>query len=140
MTRKRRIKAIGPRSVRVSDKRSIDALSHIISFLEHSTNEIEVEESDDEERDEDGLPIKCPVCRETFTEPVVTKCRHYFCESCALKQYRLSPECPVCHEPTNGLFLPAKEITTKLKKLKEQFGTNAGSVMKQAEDDDEESS
>ena len=30
--------------------------------------------------DEDELPFKCSICRETFKDPIVTKCRHYFCE------------------------------------------------------------
>lgn len=46
----------------------------------------DVEEASDE--DEDSLPFACLICREPFTlekNPVVTKCKHYFCESCALQ-------------------------------------------------------
>lgn len=35
-------------------------------------------------RDEEELPFKCFICRQTFQNPVVTKCRHYSCEGCAL--------------------------------------------------------
>lgn len=35
--------------------------------------------------DEDGLPFACYICRGEFVDPVVTKCKHYFCEHCALK-------------------------------------------------------
>lgn len=55
---------------------------------------------------------------------MITKCRHYFCESCALSQYRINPGCAVCHASTGGLFLPAKEIVAKLKQqnqLKDQL-------------------
>ncbi|OWK17517.1 hypothetical protein Celaphus_00013557 [Cervus elaphus hippelaphus] len=32
---------------------------------------------------EEELPFKCLICRQTFQNPVVTKCRHYFCEGAA---------------------------------------------------------
>lgn len=38
--------------------------------------------------DEETLPFKCFICRNSFTDPVVTKCKHYFCEKCALDQYK----------------------------------------------------
>lgn len=44
------------------------------------------------EEEDDGLPFACYICRrpwgECGSEPVVTKCRHYFCEACALKWAR----------------------------------------------------
>ncbi|CAF1319981.1 unnamed protein product [Rotaria sordida] len=87
-------------------------------------------ESDDEEQDEDGLPIRCSICRNAFKEPVITKCRHYFCESCALSHFRVSPGCAVCQAATGGLFMPAKEIVAKLKQqnqLKEQLSKTSTS-------------
>lgn len=36
------------------------------------------------------------------------RCRHYFCESCALQHYRKSQRCYVCDKQTNGVFNPAK--------------------------------
>ena len=42
-----------------------------------------------EEEEDDGLPFACYICRKPWQEcrsdPVATKCRHYFCERCALK-------------------------------------------------------
>lgn len=35
---------------------------------------VEEEESDDED-----VPFACLICRQPFTEPIVTKCGHYFC-------------------------------------------------------------
>ncbi|XP_008587585.1 PREDICTED: RING finger protein 113A-like [Galeopterus variegatus] len=67
--------------------------------------------SDDEE-----IPFKCFICRQTFRNPVVTKCRHYFCESCALQHFRTTPRCYVCDQQTNGVFNPAKQLIAKLKK------------------------
>jgi len=35
---------------------------------------------DDNDKDEPDLPFACYICRNGFTNPVVTKCKHYFCE------------------------------------------------------------
>ncbi|KAH8311685.1 hypothetical protein KR044_007551 [Drosophila immigrans] len=65
--------------------------------------------------DEETLPFKCYICRESFVNPVVTKCKHYFCEKCALAQYRKSQRCIICSQQTNGIFNPAKELIARLK-------------------------
>jgi len=70
--------------------------------------------------EDDNLPFKCYICKQTFTEPVVTNCKHYFCEKCALDHYKKSQRCKACGQQTNGVFKPAKEISDKLKKLKEE--------------------
>ena len=101
-------------------------------------------DSDGEEQDEDGLPIRCSICRGPFTEPVITKCRHYFCEACALSQYRVNPQCPVCNQSTGGLFMPAKDIVAKLKRqeqLKKELGqrtTSTAAATNESSDDDDE--
>ena len=64
--------------------------------------------------DEEELPFKCLICRESFDKPVVTKCKHYFCEKCALAQCRKSMRCFVCGTDTKGMFNPAKEIIAKM--------------------------
>ncbi|XP_062550605.1 E3 ubiquitin-protein ligase RNF113A [Armigeres subalbatus] len=66
--------------------------------------------SDDEE-----LPFKCYICRESFVDPIVTKCKHYFCEKCALANYKKSTRCAICGVQTNGMFNPAKELIARLK-------------------------
>ncbi|KAK4347696.1 hypothetical protein RND71_034035 [Anisodus tanguticus] len=43
----------------------------------------DAEKSDED--DDDALPFACFICREPFVDPVVTKCKHFFCEHCALK-------------------------------------------------------
>ncbi|XP_011301470.1 RING finger protein 113A [Fopius arisanus] len=65
--------------------------------------------------DEDSLPFKCFICRNTFTDPVVTKCKHYFCEKCALDHYKKSTRCFICNVQTTGVFNPAKELTSRMK-------------------------
>ena len=66
--------------------------------------------------DEEDLPFKCLICRESFQQPISTKCRHYFCEKCALEHYKKSKRCFACGQQTNGVFNPAKELSKKLEK------------------------
>ncbi|KAK9090811.1 hypothetical protein Sjap_023988 [Stephania japonica] len=42
-------------------------------------------DDDDDDNEDDPLPFACFICRQPFLDPVVTKCKHYFCEHCALK-------------------------------------------------------
>lgn len=49
----------------------------------------EDDEDDDGDDDDDELPFACFICRQSFVDPVVTKCKHYFCEHCALKVFFL---------------------------------------------------
>ncbi|XP_004586120.2 E3 ubiquitin-protein ligase RNF113A-like isoform X2 [Ochotona princeps] len=65
--------------------------------------------SNDEE-----IPFRCFICRQTFQNPVVTKCRHYFCEKCALQHFRTTRRCYVCDRQTNGVFNPAKDLIARL--------------------------
>ncbi|XP_023336983.1 RING finger protein 113A [Eurytemora carolleeae] len=77
------------------------------------------EESDDEKyaiSDEDDLPHKCGICRGQFTNPVSTRCKHYFCEACALAHYRKSQRCALCGQQTNGMFNPAKDLVERMEK------------------------
>eukprot|EP00038_Savillea_parva_P011049 m.194731 g.194731 ORF g.194731 m.194731 type:complete len:344 (-) comp19273_c0_seq1:194-1225(-) len=70
----------------------------------------------DSDDDDDGLPFACFICREPWIKlknPVVTKCKHYFCEKCALEQFRKTNKCFVCAKPTGGVFKPAKDIVKK---------------------------
>ena len=70
--------------------------------------------------DDEDLPFKCYLCKESFKEPIATKCKHYFCEKCALEHYRKSQRCAACGKNTGGVFNPAKEIIRKLNKMKEK--------------------
>ncbi|KAJ2846950.1 RNA-splicing factor [Coemansia brasiliensis] len=58
----------------------------------------------------ENLPFACLICRKPFSNPVVTKCQHYFCEACALARYRKSPKCFACGAPTGGVFKKAKNL------------------------------
>ncbi|GFP91921.1 zinc finger CCCH domain-containing protein 1 [Phtheirospermum japonicum] len=75
---------------------------------------------DDDERGADisddnalPLPFACFICREPFVDPVMTRCKHYFCKHCALKHHAKNKKCFVCDHPTNGIFNIAFEIRHK---------------------------
>ena len=91
--------------------------------------------------EDDGLPFKCFICKKTFTAPVVTKCKHYFCEKCALEHYKKSQRCYACGAQTSGVFNPAKEIIAKLEKHndsdEEEYGEAEGKKLKSIEHSDE---
>ncbi|CAH4031994.1 E3 ubiquitin-protein ligase RNF113A [Pieris brassicae] len=75
------------------------------------------DESDYEIHSDEELPFKCFICRDSFKDPVVTRCKHYFCEKCALQQYKKSQRCFICNAQTGGVFNPAKEIEEKMKSI-----------------------
>lgn len=64
--------------------------------------------------DDDFLPFKCLICRESYVDPVMTKCKHYFCEKCALAHYKKTTKCFVCEKQTGGFFNPATVIIERL--------------------------
>ena len=61
-------------------------------------------------------------------DPVVTLCKHYFCEHCALKHNASSKVCAQCGEPTKGIFNVAKDIIAKMKKAGTWRKKDAGSA------------
>ncbi|KAL3142938.1 hypothetical protein ABBQ38_003223 [Trebouxia sp. C0009 RCD-2024] len=77
-------------------------------------------EAQDEE-EVDDLPFACYICRRPWEEvqdPVVTQCKHYFCEQCALKHNAKSAKCFVCEKPTRGIFNVANDILKKVEQKK----------------------
>jgi len=72
------------------------------------------EVQEEEEKEESEFPFACWICRKEFTDPVVTKCGHYFCESCVLSHHRKSKKCPVCDQATGGVFNRAAKLITHL--------------------------
>ncbi|XP_031559453.1 E3 ubiquitin-protein ligase RNF113A-like [Actinia tenebrosa] len=75
------------------------------------------------DEEEDDVPFACIMCRNTFVNPVVTKCNHYFCEKCALQRYKKNSKCFVCNTQTYGVFNPAKEIIKKMKEREAALGS-----------------
>lgn len=72
--------------------------------------------------EEDDVPFACFICRGPFKNPVVTKCKHFFCERCALENHAKTKKCFACNEPTGGIFnVPPKQILAKIAKKQEQM-------------------
>ena len=82
------------------------------------------DESDDDS--DDGIPFACLIGRHPFTDPIVTRCGHYFCSSCAIKRYAKTPKCAACGAPTNGIFNRADKVIAKMKKLDAEGSTGDG--------------
>ncbi|WVR00340.1 pre-mRNA-splicing factor CWC24 [Kwoniella sp. CBS 9459] len=68
----------------------------------------------EEEDEEEEVPFACLICRQPFTQPVVTRCGHYFCMGCAAKRFQKSPKCYACGAPTSGIFNTADKILAKM--------------------------
>lgn len=94
------------------------------------------EEAEAAEAAEDDLPFACFICRRPWSEvrdPVVTKCRHYFCEQCALQHHSKNKLCAACsvrgpspmralpssdapvQQPTGGVFNTAQDVLRRAK-------------------------
>ena len=80
----------------------------------------EAEDSEEEDAALEGIPFACIVCKKGYTNPVVTKCGHYFCEGCALQRYRRNPSCAACGAGTGGVFNGAKNLRKILDKKRER--------------------
>ncbi len=79
------------------------------------------DEEQDEPRPGDDLPFACLICKVPWespscADPVVTKCGHYFCETCALRQNSKAGKCFACGKSTRGIFNTASEIIKRFKK------------------------
>jgi len=69
--------------------------------------------------EDDKLPFACLICREPWhakSSPVVTRCEHYFCESCALQHAAKTKRCFVCAENTGGIFNASKALQEKIER------------------------
>ncbi len=72
----------------------------------------------EKKKEDDGLPFACHICRLPFENPVVTKCKHYFCEHCALKENAKTGKCAICKKDTNGTFNVAVALAKKMREQK----------------------
>lgn len=84
------------------------------------------DDSDSDPDDDEDIPFACLICRKHYTDPIVTRCGHYFCTACAIKRNAKTPKCAACGTPTGGLFNRADKVIDKInKKRKEKEGTEA---------------
>ncbi|VVB06876.1 unnamed protein product [Arabis nemorensis] len=91
---------------------------NIASDYEKTEEETLKEEEDDD--DNDALPLTCSICNQPFLNPVVTKCQHYFCETCGFKHDMENDKCFVCNQPTLGVYDTAMEIKGKITEQREK--------------------
>lgn len=66
-----------------------------------------------ESKPEEDTPTTCGICDNPLQSPVHTKCGHYFCGTCALKNHRVNPRCAVCSAETQGIFIYQKKGTAQ---------------------------
>ncbi|KAI4278495.1 MAG: hypothetical protein LQ337_000978 [Flavoplaca oasis] len=96
----------------------------------------------DEDEDEDamleGIPFACIICKKGYTNPIVTKCGHYFCEACALTRYRKSPACAACGAGTGGVFNGAKGLKKLLDKKRDRARKRREKAIAEGKEIDEE--
>lgn len=102
----------------------------------------EKDEDDEEEAMLEKIPFACVICKQSYREPIITRCGHYFCEPCALKRYRKDPTCAACGAGTNGVFNSAKRLKKLLERKREraarkrQEAIEAGETVSDQEDED----
>jgi len=82
------------------------------------------EPESDSDSDAD-IPFACLICRKPYTDPVVTRCGHYFCSACAIKRFAKTPKCLACGAPTGGIFNRADKVIDRLNAKKEKEDAEA---------------
>ncbi|KAI6250643.1 Pre-mRNA-splicing factor cwc24 [Erysiphe necator] len=95
---------------------------------------VDDEESEDDETMLENIPFACILCKEKYQNPVVTKCRHYFCESCALKRYKKYQSCAACGSSTGGVFNIAKNLKKLLDRKRERAFKKREKALQNGED------
>jgi len=92
------------------------------------------QDEDDEDVLLESIPFACIICKRPYTNPVVTKCGHYFCESCALQRYRKDPSCAACGTGTGGVFNVAKKLNRLLDRKRERARQRREKAIENGED------
>ncbi|KAG5646251.1 hypothetical protein DXG03_004078 [Asterophora parasitica] len=87
-------------------------------LAENASKEVGNDDSDSDSDDED-VPFACLICRKHYTDPIVTRCGHYFCSACAIKRFAKTPKCLACGATTGGMFNRADKIIEKINKKKQ---------------------
>ena len=95
--------------------------------------------SDDDDAALEGIPFACIICKKAYTNPIITKCGHYFCEKCALQRYRKNPSCAACGAGTGGVFNGAKGLKKLLEKKRERAKQRREQAIANGEEIDEDS-
>ena len=110
---------------------SVDLAGWQLDKLAENTKNQAGHESTSDGSDEEDIPFACLICRKHYTDPVVTRCGHYFCSTCAIKRYAKTPKCLACGAPTGGIFNRADKVIEKINKKRQKRADDG-------EDDDRE--
>lgn len=86
-------------------------------LAENAAKDVNEEVSDSDEED---IPFACLICRKHYTDPIVTRCEHYFCSACAIKRFAKTPKCAACGAPTGGIFNRADKVIEKMNKKRQE--------------------
>ncbi|CUS22893.1 LAQU0S07e02520g1_1 [Lachancea quebecensis] len=71
--------------------------------------------SEEESKELQKIPFKCLICKGDYKNPVMTKCKHYFCSSCFMARAKKTTKCAVCNDDTHGAAKTAKDLQKILK-------------------------
>jgi len=82
-------------------------------MMKNSSSRKPVENLEISEDNLDDIPFACSICRNSFVEPIKTKCGHFFCEKCQLDRFKKDMKCASCGENTMGIFNPASKADKK---------------------------
>ncbi|EEP82449.1 conserved hypothetical protein [Uncinocarpus reesii 1704] len=110
----------------------------VASANRNAKAEDNADSDDEEEAMLKNIPFACIICKESYKTPVVTRCGHYFCESCALKRYRKDPNCAACGAGTNGVFNTASRLNKLLQKKRERIERKRQQAIENGEEVSEE--
>jgi RING finger protein 113A len=104
------------------------------TIVSSANREANAEDEDDEDAALlEKIPFACIICKQPYKSPVITRCGHYYCESCALQRYKKSPSCAACGAGTNGVFNVAKNLQKLLERKRKREER-----LKEKENDDSE--
>ncbi|DAZ97479.1 TPA: hypothetical protein N0F65_009962 [Lagenidium giganteum] len=83
----------------------------------------DADDADDDQngsKNDDKEQFACTICRGPFRNAVETVCGHFFCEQCALKNFKKSSRCFNCRKQTNGVFNAAEKLRRRERELGEE--------------------
>ncbi|KAI3638693.1 hypothetical protein MIR68_003191 [Amoeboaphelidium protococcarum] len=97
--------------------------------------ELNGDKNDDQMKDDtqkknkgEDIPFKCVICKSDYKKPVITRCGHYFCQTCAFTEFRKSSKCFICGQDTMGIFNVVKKVPFKSQSLSESQESESPSL------------